>query len=102
MLHCIQTRSDLGVMIRQGWEYSQLGTVVSQLLDDDLIFRQETGLALTPAGRRIYESEVHRLAIGGSAAWIAPLDDMRQLGMAQEEIYVPSDREVKSLNGRRR
>ena len=103
MLHLLKSHADLGVMLQQGWNYGQLGTLIGELLGKGLVERDSSGaMLLSGLGRQLYALHVHRLALGGSAAWIAPLDAPRQNVLSPDEIYVPSNSEVKSLDGRRR
>lgn len=103
MMHLIECRADLTVMTRSGWSYEQLSTILGQLLAESLIARLEDGkLGLTAAGRTLYQSHVHRMSLGGSSTWIAPLKGVRIPKLDADEVYVPSKSEVKSLDGRRR
>lgn len=94
MLLIMSNNGSIRELIREGYSYSQIAIMTSELIEDDYVIEINDQLTLTDKGEKWLSKEFKENKVKGPETWITPEEKSRIKKLEKNEVYLPNRNEL--------
>jgi hypothetical protein len=95
LLQIVRGNGDLSVMIKNGYDYSQIADFLSKIIKANFVEEKNEETVITKLGTMKLKELNNKYARFNSEQWISPDDLARIPPLTKSDIYIPRDKQPK-------